>query len=305
MTTTLPTTASPAAGRARAEQRRNRVEGSAPRAGSDPAAAAAGRPACRQTFLRAVHAESIKVRTLRSTWVTSMIAVGITVLLGAGAAIGFAASPELAEDAKHAIVFGSSFGQIVVAVLGALIITGEYTSGQIRSTLAAVPHRSRVLGAKAIVAGTLAFCIGAVSILLSWAVSAPFMHAHAGSLTDMHYLGYVWGTGLSFVVIALMALGLGFLMRSTAGSITVVMTLLFVLTVPLSLMATKWAWASKLIALLPLNVASSVADPFSLSSSWGADGGDFLSHTQAVLVFTAWGIVPLVLGWLLLTRRDV
>lgn len=271
------------------------------RSDAHPTAAPSG---CRQTFGRAVRAEWVKVRSLRSTWITSSIAVGITVLLGAGTAIGYAASPELAEDAKHAIVFGSSFGQIVVAVLGALIITGEYTSGQIRSSLAAVPHRSRVLAAKALVASMLAFCIGAVSILVSWAVSTPFMHGYSGSLTDMHYFGYVWGTGLSFVVIALMALGLGFLMRSTAGSITVVMTLLFVLSVPLSLMAMKWDWASSLIALLPLNVATAVADPFSLVTAWGAQNGASLSHMQAILVFSAWGIVPLLAGWVLFARRD-
>ncbi|WP_103063392.1 ABC transporter permease subunit [Actinomyces qiguomingii] len=265
---------------------------------------AVDRSSCRQTFGRAVHAEWIKVCSLRSTWIISLIAVAITVLLGAGAAIGFAGSPELAQEAKDMIGTGSAFGQIVVAVLGALIITGEYTSGQIRSSLAAVPLRGRVLVAKAFVASVFAFCVGAVSVLLAWAVSAPFMHGHAGSLTDMHYLGYVWGTGLSFVIITLMALGLGFLMRSTAGSITVVVSLMFVLSVPLSLVALKWEWAARLIDLLPLQVATAVSDPFCLSNSWSAASDAFLTHTQAVLVFVAWAIVPLALGWLLFTRRD-
>ncbi|SPT53149.1 ABC-type transport system involved in multi-copper enzyme maturation, permease component [Actinomyces bovis] len=259
-----------------------------------------------QTFLRAVHAEWVKLRTLPSTWITAVIAVAITVLFGAGAAIGYGTSsePELMRAAKHMIVAGSAFGQIVSAVLGALIITGEYSSGQIRSSLAAVPSRGRLLAAKTLVASFLAFVVGALSALLSWAVSAPFIKDNAGSLADLEYLGYVWGTGLSFVTITLMALGLGFLMRSTAGSITVVMVLMFVVIIPLAIMAEKWKWASNLPGLLPSKVAQAVADPFSLSHTWGGDGMSFLTHTQAVLVCVAWAVVPLLISWVVFRRRD-
>ncbi|MDU0349559.1 ABC transporter permease, partial [Actinomyces sp. MRS3W] len=213
---------------------------------SDAGSSAAISRGCRQTFARAIRAEWVKVRSLRSTWITSAIAVGITVLLGAGIAIGYAGSAELADQAADTIISGNQFGQIVVAVLGALIITGEYSSGQIRSSLAAVPHRGRLLAAKALVVGVLGFLIGAVSTLLAWAVSAPFMDGHAGSLADPEYLGFVWGTGLSFAGIALMSLGFGFLLRSTAGAITVALTLLFVIDLPISLMSLKWDWAATL-----------------------------------------------------------
>ncbi|PHP53625.1 ABC transporter permease subunit [Actinomyces ruminis] len=258
-----------------------------------------------QTFGRAVRAEWIKVRSLRSTWITSIIAIGITVLLGAGIAIGYASSPEFADRAADAIISGNQFGQIVVAVLGALVITGEYSSGQIRSSLAAVPHRGRLLVAKALVVGVLSFLIGSVSTLLTWAVSAPFMDGHAGSLADPEYLGFVWGTGLSFTGIALMALGLGFLLRSTAGAITLAMTLMFVIDLPISLMAMKWDWAARLQGFEPLQTAVAVYDPFHHMVTWGvADSIYFMQQWQAALVFGAWAIVPLALGWLVFARRD-
>ena len=207
---------------------------------------------------------------------------------------------EYADTARYSLIAGTTLGQIVVAVLAALVITGEYSSGQIRSSLAAVPHRGRLLWAKALVVSFVAFLLGSLSNLLSWAISAPFLGEHAGSLTDAHYLGFFWGSGLAYAGIALMTLGLGFLLRSTAGSLTVVTVLLFVIEIPLSLMAMKWEWAAKIIGLLPGKVAVAVTDPFQLTQTWGsqADGGatSFLEHSHAVLVFAAWALIPMLIG---------
>ena len=80
---------------------------------------------------------------------------------------------EYADTARYSLIAGTTLGQIVVAVLAALVITGEYSSGQIRSSLAAVPHRGRLLWAKALVISFVAFLLGSLSTLLSWAISAP------------------------------------------------------------------------------------------------------------------------------------
>ena len=90
----------------------------------------------KQTLLRAVRAEWLKIRTLRSTWITSLLAIALTVLFGAGIAVGYAHAPGKEAAAAHVIGAGSTFGQIAVAVLGALVVTGEYSSGQIRSSTA-------------------------------------------------------------------------------------------------------------------------------------------------------------------------
>lgn len=214
---------------------------------------------------------------------------------------------EYADTARYSLIAGTTLGQIVVAVLAALVITGEYSSGQIRSSLAAVPHRGRLLWAKALVISFVAFLLGSLSTLLSWAISAPFLGEHAGSLTDAHYLGFFWGSGLAYAGIALMTLGLGFLLRSTAGSLTVVTVLLFVIEIPLGLMAMKWEWATKIIGLLPGRVAGAVTDPFQLTQTWGSQAGgatSFLEHSHAILVFAAWALIPMLIGWPVFSRRD-
>ena len=258
----------------------------------------------RQTVLRSVRAEWIKLWTLRSTWITSFIAIALTVLFGAGIAIASGQQQEGQEAAKNMITAGLNFGQIVVAVLGALIITGEYSSGQIRSSLAASPRRGRLLVSKAVVLTIVAFILGSVSVFLSWAISKPFLGEHAGSLTDSHYAGHIWGSGLVFVGIALMALGIGFLLRSTAGTITVIVSILFIISTPLQVAAGKWEWINKIIGCLPSTVSEAVSDPFQRTTEWGGQGAQFLSHGQAVAVFAAWAIIPLIAAWFVFSRRD-
>ena len=258
----------------------------------------------RQNVLRSVRAEWIKLWTLRSTWITSFIAIALTVLFGAGIAIASGQQQEGQEAAKNMITAGLNFGQIVVAVLGALIITGEYASGQIRSSLAAVPHRGRLLLSKAMVLAIVSFLLGSLSVFLSWAISKPFLGEHAGSLTDSHYAGHIWGSGLVFVGIALMALGIGFLLRSTAGTIPVLVSILFIISTPLQVAAGKWEWINKIIGCLPSTVSEAVSDPFQRTTEWGGQGAQFLSHGQAVAVFAAWAIIPLIAAWFVFSRRD-
>ena len=278
---------------------------------SRTAAATAPRPAGpriqgRQTFLRPVHSEWIKLWTLWSTWTSSIMTIALSVLFGAGVVISYGQVEHLQDSAKNYITYGLSFGQIVVAVLGALVITGEYSSGQIRSSLTAVPNRSRLLLSKAVVLSVVAFILGSLSTFLSWAVSKPFIGEYAGSLADAHYLGHIWGSGLTLAGIALMALGFGFLLRSTAGSVTLSVVLLFVITIPLALMSQKLTWAGKILGCLPSTVSEAVNDPFHQAREWGSttDPTFFLTHGQAVAVFAAWSLIPLIVAWFVFSRRD-
>ena len=212
MTTTIDAATGPAMGVNRFEALQKATPTFKPsRAGQQRALEAAiwpSRPRVtgRQSFAGAVRAEWIKLRSLTSTWVTSAITIAITVLFGAGLAMGFAGSPDRADQAKTMIAAGSVLGLIVVAVLGALMMTSEYASGQIRSSMMAVPRRGRLFTAKALVGSAFSFVLGVLSVALAYAASYPFMKGHAGSLTDTHYLGLIWGTGLSFAVVALTAL---------------------------------------------------------------------------------------------------
>ncbi|SHJ17401.1 hypothetical protein SAMN05216246_11358 [Actinomyces denticolens] len=93
----------------------------------------------KQTFARSLRSEWLKLVSLRSTWVTSAITVAVMVLFGASTAVGYHGVAEKADEAKYEITSGAPFGYIVVAVLAALLVTSEYASGQIRSTLTATP----------------------------------------------------------------------------------------------------------------------------------------------------------------------
>ena len=311
MTTTIDAAAGPATGVNRFEALQKATPTFKPsRAGQQRALEAAiwpSRPrvAGRQSFAGAVRAEWIKLRTLTSTWVTSVITIAITVLFGAGLAIGYAGSPDRADQAKTMIAAGSVLGMIVVAVLGALMMTSEYASGQIRSSMMAVPRRGRLFTAKALVGSAFSFVLGVLSVALAYAASYPFMKGHAGSLTDTHYLGLFWCTGLSFAIVALMAQGVGYLTRSTAGAITVVVSVLFVVPLPFQMMAGHWTWANKVLGLLPDTLSTAVSDPFSLATQWGQAGtATFLQHWQAIAVFAAWAIIPMVIAAVVFTRRD-
>lgn len=274
--------------------------------GSSRAAARVSAAAsARQTLVRAIRSEWIKLRTLRSTWVTAVITLFLTTGIGALATVITSNPKYFGSGSWKMAILGAPFGQIVVAVLGALVITGEYSSGQIRSSLAAVPRRSRLFWAKALVMAVWSFGLGAVSILLTWVLSTPLIGERATSLTNHEFLGYVWGTGLAYAGIGLMALGLGFLMRSTAGSITVVSSLLFILNIPLSIASNFWSWAGKALYLTPSVTISAVTDPFSVQSNWAAGSpAPWISHSAAVAVFAAWVLVPLLAGWIAFTSRD-
>ncbi|WP_249375572.1 ABC transporter permease subunit, partial [Actinomyces sp. 187325] len=275
----------------------------AARAAARTARGAASSGGAGQTFWRTLASEWVKLRTLRSTWITAFIAVLLTSGFGAAIVVGM-------NDLDHPqawtnVVGGIQFGQIVVAVLGALAITGEYSSGQIRSSLAAVPRRSRLLLAKATVLSLFSFVLGALSILIAWAASALFAGEAAGSLADPAYLGFVWGTGLTYAGTALLAMGLGFLMRSTAGAITMVLTLLFIIDIPINIASLKWEWVAKLQTFEPLTLSRAVFDPLEAVVQWGEpDTLLFIEHWQAALGFALWALVPMVLAAVVFSRRD-
>jgi ABC-2 type transport system permease protein len=199
----------------------------------------------RTTFFHQVRAEWIKLTSVRSTpWI-----IGTTVLVMVGIALLFAWSMTmLIEDPAMAggeIAVGSpvigvqaagagvSFGQIVVAILGVMVISGEYRTGQIRSTLAASPTRLPVLAAKAVVVALVAFVTGLVAVALSALVTTPML-SDSGSAIDLATEGTVQsllGVPLYLVLVALISLGIGTMLRSTAGGIAVAVVLFFVLPI--------------------------------------------------------------------------
>lgn len=145
-------------------------------------------------------------------------------------------------DLVAASLNGSQLGLVLIAALGVLFITAEYRRGMIWTTFTASPRRGRVLVAKAVVIGAVAFAAGLVASLASFLLSMPVLRENGHkpplfpefSLTDGPVLRAVIGTAALLALIAVLALALGALLRSTAAAIT---TVVVVIVLPLVLVS--------------------------------------------------------------------
>ena len=138
------------------------------------------------TFARVLNSEWIKLTTLRSTvWsyaTVVLISVGLAFLMSISLNAEYVQDmPAEAQTSMlvQAATFGTFFGQLVVAVLGVLVISGEYMTGMIKSTLTAVPRRLPALFAKAVVLFVSSFVVGLVSAVGSYAIAAPILANNA------------------------------------------------------------------------------------------------------------------------------
>ncbi|UNX55610.1 ABC transporter permease subunit [Georgenia sp. TF02-10] len=268
--------------------------------------AAAG-PAPRLTFLGVLRGEWIKLLSLRSTWWT----LAVTVVVMALFALAQAASLEVLMDPEfggggpvsihgaEVITGGYQFAMVTVAVLGALAMTGEYSTGMIRSTLAAVPTRLPVLAAKAIILVGLTVVVAAVGIAVSALVTAPMLAEHdlVPAMDDPDTWQVFGGTVYFLVAVALFALGLGAVLRHSAGTITAVLGALLLL--PMILQFISLDWVQDALAYLPLPAATAFVAVSEMLAI-----GDGLSPWQGVAVLGGYAVLALVAGAVLLRRRD-
>ena len=148
-----------------------------------------------------------------------------------------------AQMVAQSTLFGVYFGQLVVAVLGVLVISGEYSTGMIRSTLTAVPKRLPALWAKAVVLFTATFIVGLVSTFGAILVAMPILAGKGitASLTDSHvFLPALYGA-LYLALLSIFALGIGAMLRNSAGGIAAVLGILLLLSTLWSLIPGDWA----------------------------------------------------------------
>jgi ABC-2 type transport system permease protein len=197
-------------------------------------------PPGRYRFIDLVKSEWTKVRTVRSTmWtiaVTVVLGIGIGALVtavtrahwnspGQGNHFGF--------DAPATSLVGLFIAQFSVGVLGVLVMSAEYSTGTIRATFSSAPNRSRVFAAKVFVFGALAFVVAEVTSFVAFflgqfLLSAPATHA---TLSSPGALRAVFGGGLYVCVLGLIALGLGTIIRHTAGAVSAFVGILLILPI--------------------------------------------------------------------------
>jgi ABC-2 type transport system permease protein len=259
------------------------------------------------TFAGILRGEWIKVLSLRSTW----WALACTVALMTLASVAYAMSlTAMAQDPVTApgidqmhgadiVASGFPFGMLVIAVLGALSITGEYSTGMIRATFAAVPTRLPVLAAKTLTLVVLAAAVALLSLTLSYLVTMTQLAQHdlVPALDDPGTWRVLGGAVYCLTAAALFSLGLGTLLRSTAATITVALTVLLLLPGTLSLITLDWV--QTIISYLPLPASSTLLT----TGTTDAPGGG-LSTSTSLVVVAAYAVIPLVAAALALRRRD-
>jgi ABC-2 type transport system permease protein len=225
-----------------------------------------------------IRSEFTKLRSVRSTYWT--IAAMVIVSVGFAAIAGFAIANNLHDnpvnkagmDATQASLGGFfELGQLIIAVLGALTITSEYSTGMIRTSLTAMPRRGTVYAAKLLVFSTvtlvvslitsfIAFFVGqaamsgsGVSASLFHSVTIPANAVQNGPPNNVTFSGTIVispgtvltaiiGTALFVTVVALIAFGLGSIIRHTAGAITSAIGLMFIIPVIVQLLPDTWRW---------------------------------------------------------------
>jgi ABC-2 type transport system permease protein len=260
-------------------------------------------PAGGATLPRVIRSEWTKLWSLRSTWWTLLIAfvvtIGFATLLAWGASHNVdKISPEdLARlDVTNLAMAGVAFGQLAFAVLGALIVASEYSTGGIKATLVAVPNRLRVLLAKTLVFSAVAWIVGTAAAFASFFVAMAFWSSHnlAASLSDPGVLRAVFGAGLIALASGLLGLALGALIRHTAGSITTAVALLFVVPPLTGLLPGDWG--KSISTRFTTNAGQRITEVLHTSGQ--------LDPWPGYLWMLAECLIPLIVGAWLMRRRD-
>ncbi len=260
-------------------------------------------PSKRTVFLATMGSEWTKLRTVRSTFWT--LTFTVVALLGLGAL--FTALEAARWDQRSAseiaqfnpLIYslaGMNLAQISVGVLGVLVMTSEYSTGAITSTLAATPQRSSLLGAKVATFAVAVSVVSVASTLGAFFVGQAILGPdHGGlSITDPGVLRGVLGGAAFLVLIGVIAVGLGAALRRTAGAVAALFGALLVLPGLVTLL--PGSWSERVGKLLPGAAGEAMAAPDRVAR--------LLSPPAAALLLCAWATVALVAGALALTRRD-
>lgn len=252
-----------------------------------------------------ISSEWIKFRSLRSnlTILGATVAAVLTVgsifsAIVAGVISNPGEAGEFGADPAGASLQGRMIAHLVVGVLGVLVMTSEYAAGTIRTTLTTVPRRVPVLGAKIVVVTAVTFVTMLAStfavFFIGQAIIGTSNMLTPASLGDPGVLRALFGTAGYLTGIALLGLAIGTLLRSTAASISVLVTVVFLLP-GLGNVLLPTAWADRILRYLPSNAGEAFSKV--------ASDADLLSPTAGLLVFTAWVVVPLAAAAIALRRR--
>lgn len=213
-------------------------------------------------MMRAVRMEWTKLRTVPSTAWSLLALVVLAVTVGALVLWSLDAthcSPNCDQDLPKLSLSGIYVGQLAVVAVAVLAVTAEYDTMMIRTTLTADPRRLTVLAAKAAVVTGTVLGAGLLSVLGSliagWRIP---VHGYPPlSLTDEPTRRAYLGTVLYLGLVALLSLGIGTLIRHTAGAVTTVLALLYVAPIVAQLVTIP-RWHDRITKYAPMTAGLAV-----------------------------------------------
>jgi ABC-type transport system involved in multi-copper enzyme maturation permease subunit len=265
--------------------------------------AALTRPELRVTQARVIRSEWTKLRSLRST-VFSLLAVvvfvvGLAVLVPSVTVANWPPRDpaEIAGfDPTTRSLAGIFLAQLAIGVLGVLLMSGEYATGMIRATFAAVPARLPVLWAKTAVFAVVTLVLTIPAVLVAFLIGQSIFSSKSLQ-TDLGQPGVaraVIGAALYLTLIGVLGIGLGALLRNTAAAISSLFGLLFVLPIIMNFLPSSFS--SAVDKYLPGSAGQAIThvrpDPTSLSP-WTGFG-----------VFCLYAVASLAAAAVVLRRRD-
>ncbi|MDX6641667.1 MAG: type transport system permease protein [Solirubrobacteraceae bacterium] len=265
-----------------------------------PRSPAAGRVTQRRVAL----SEWTKLRSLRSTVYTllagALVTIGFGVLASAITASRWAtmsAADKADFNPLTTSLVGVNFGVLAIGVLGVLLITGEYTTGMVRSTFAAVPKRLPVLWAKVGVYSLVGLAVTVPSALIAFFAGQSFLSSKHIDIAFSHsgVPGAVLGSALYLTLAGLLGLGLGAILRNTAAGIATFAAIMFVIP--------------PLVSILPASTANAI-DPYLPSNAGSAimklgHQAHSLSPWVGLAVFAGYAALTIAVAAVRLRRRDV
>jgi len=253
------------------------------------------------TLATTTRAEWIKFWSLRSTMWTLValvvVGAGLTGLVTWMSA-DWLASPESDESVGSFVTWGIMLAQVAAVVLGTIAVTNEYSSGLIRSTVAATPSRGTIMVAKSVVVASVLFVVGTITAFLGYGLAWLALDnvGVSVSLSDDGHLRSMFGSGLFLAVLGLFSLAFGFIVRHTAAAISLLFALTFVVGQMAMLLPGTWGeWVMK---LSPGNAGAAVSTPVSFNPY-------LLEPWTAFAVFCAEAALLMALAYALFKRRDV
>jgi ABC-2 type transport system permease protein len=255
---------------------------------------------------QALHAEWTKLRTVASTFWLLLAAAALTITVSAAAAAATRCpSGGCSDDPAKISLTGIYLGQAPIAITAVTVVSGEYSTGMIRLTLAATPRRCTVLAAKAAALTSLVLITGTIAVLGSLLAGRLILPGHGLgpahgyppiSPGDGSMLRAAIGSVLYLVLIALLSLGTATALREAAAATGTVLALLYLL--PIIAFATGNATLARhLQQIAPMTAGLAIQATTDLTSLP-------ISPWAGLGVLTAWTAGALLAGGLLLHRRD-